>query len=160
MFWARIGFFSHLLNHRHSDSEVTEGGGHHQKQLTNTIMVMCYNQYSFIIIPVSLILVTARNLLGLNNFQSVLYIVGMPGSSARAFVSMAENTMLNSVGASTQPCFTSLVTAKSLDMSPLSNTGPHEIDVDLDGQPNLVLIFHRPSLLTVSKALVRSTKVQ
>ena len=31
------------------------------------------------------------------------------------------------------------------------------MDMNLGGQPNLAIILHRPSLLTVSKAFVRST---
>ena len=47
----------------------------------------------------------------------------MPGSESwKASVSMAVNIMLNSVEASTQPCFTPFVTGKGVDDSPLSRT--------------------------------------
>ena len=51
----------------------------------------------------------ACNLLRLKSFPSKRYLIGIPLSpSWKAAVSMAENFMLNRVGASTQPCLTLL----------------------------------------------------
>ncbi|VDL88125.1 unnamed protein product [Schistocephalus solidus] len=47
----------------------------------------------------------------------------IPGCSSRwASISIAENRRLKRVGASTQPCFTPLVTANASDAVPLSVT--------------------------------------
>ena len=105
--------------------------------------------------------------LRLNSFRSDLCLILMPASqSLDASVSIAENIKLNSVGARTQPCVTPLETGKDSDGSPSSRTRAcmpslnwRTMVMNLWGQPNLLMIFHNPSLLTVSKALVRSTKV-
>ena len=53
----------------------------------------------------------ACSLLRLNSLPSVRYRMSKPGlASRKASVSIAENIMLNSVGARTQPCFTPFVT--------------------------------------------------
>ena len=53
----------------------------------------------------------ACNLLKFKNFPSKRYLIGIPFSpSCKASVSIAENIMLNSVEASTQPCLTLFVT--------------------------------------------------
>ena len=66
---------------------------------------------------------------------------------------MAENIMLNSVGAIEQPCLTPLVTGNG------QSTVHHVMAMNLGVQPKLALIFQSQSRLTVSKVLVRSTKV-
>ena len=49
----------------------------------------------------------ACKLLRLNSLPSKRYLIGKPASQSwKASVSMVENIMLNSVGASTQPCLT------------------------------------------------------
>ena len=61
----------------------------------------------------------ACNLLRLKSFPSKRYLIGIPLSpSWKASVSMAENIMLNSVEASTQPCLTPFVTGNGLENSP------------------------------------------
>ena len=55
---------------------------------------------------------------------SCIWMMSIPSSlSRKASVSMAENMMLKSVGAGTQPCFTPLVTEKASDISPTSVRG-------------------------------------
>ena len=70
------------------------------------------------------------------------------------------------VGARTKPCLTPLVTGNASEESPLSSTWAsmpswnwRTIVIDLSGQPILLIIFHKPSRLTVSNALVKSTNV-
>ena len=61
----------------------------------------------------------ACNLLRLKSFPSKRYLIGIPLSpSWKASVSMAENIMLNSVEASTQPCLTPFVTGNGSENSP------------------------------------------
>ena len=81
-------------------------------------------------------------------------------------MSKAEDMMLKSFGVSTQLCFTSFVTGKASDASLSSCTQAvmpswiwRSMVINLSGHPNLAIIFQRPSLLTVSKAFVRLTKV-
>ena len=63
---------------------------------------------------VDLVLVLAFKRLRLKSFPSVRYLMLTPGSSSvNALVNMAENIMLNRVGANTQPCLTTLHTGKS-----------------------------------------------
>ena len=96
-----------------------------------------------------------------------LNLMLVPGSHfLKASVSIAENTMLNSVGARTQPCLTPLVTGKASEDSLSSRTRAimpswiwRTIAMNVLGQPNFSMIFQSPSRLTVSKALVKSTKV-
>jgi len=119
------------------------------------------------LITVSFTLVMDCRRLGLNTRPSVQYLRGIPSSeSLKASVSIAANTMLKSVGASTQPCFTPLVIEKVSDMSPSSRTEAiipscncRTTVMNVFEHPNFFIIFHRPSLLTVSKAFVRSTNV-
>ena len=60
----------------------------------------------------------ACNLLGLKSFPSKRYLIGIPLSpSWKAAVSMAENTMLNRAGPSTQPCLTPFVTGNGSENS-------------------------------------------
>ena len=79
---------------------------------------------------------------------------------------MAANTMLERVGARTQPCFTLFVTGNESEVSPLSRTVAlmpscnwRTSAVNFLGQPNLSIICHSPSLQTVSNALVTSMNV-
>ena len=65
--------------------------------------------------------------------------------------SIAENSMLNRVGASTQPCFSPLVTKKGSEYSPPSCTlvfmpswNCRTIAINLAGQPNLAMILKQP----------------
>ncbi len=91
----------------------------------------------------------------------------MPSSDfLKASDNMAENIRLNSVGARTQPCLTPLATGKASEGSPSSRTRTimpswnwRPIAENILGQPNFHMIFHSTSWLTVSNALVRSTKV-
>ena len=83
--------------------------------------------------------------------------------SLKASASMAENIMLNKVGAGTHPCLTPLVTKIGSEDSPSSWTltcipswNECTSAMNLSGQPNFAIIFHRPSQLTVSNPLVRS----
>lgn len=88
--------------------------------------------------------------------------------SPKASVSREENIILNSVGATTHLCFTPLETGKVCDSSPLSEFYfplLHVVDAILDAfmggvamQPYLIMSFHSPSILEVSKALVMSMK--
>lgn len=113
-------------------------------------------------------LVSAWSLLRLNSFLSILKLKPIPTSpSLKASVSTAENMMLNSVGPGTQPCFMLFVTGNGSDVSPFSWTQAcmrswncHTMEMNLSGHLFLAMIFHRFSLLTVSKALVRLTKVE
>ena len=60
----------------------------------------------------------AYNLLRLNSFPSKRYLIGTPLSPTwKASVSMAENIMLNSVEASTQPCLTPFVSGNGSEDS-------------------------------------------
>ena len=114
-------------------------------------------------------LVLTCSLRGLKSFLSVGYRKPTPMSpSQRASVSMAENIMLNRVGASTQPCLTPLVTGNGWEYSPLSSTlafvpswNCRTIVMNLGGggHPKLAMIFHSPSWQTMSNTLVRSMKV-
>ena len=79
---------------------------------------------------------------------------------------MVANTMLDRVGARTQPCFTPFVTGNESDVSPLSRTEAlvpscnwRTNAMNFMGQPNLSIICHRPSLQTLSNALVKSINV-
>ncbi|CAJ0962664.1 unnamed protein product [Ranitomeya imitator] len=84
----------------------------------------------------------------------------------KASLNIAENSILNRVGGSTPPCFTPFVTGKASDSSPSFTTftimpswNCRTIEMNLLEQSNFAMIFHRPSLLTVSKAWVKSTKL-
>ena len=69
----------------------------------------------------------ACSLLRLNSLPPVRYRMSKPElASRKASVSIAENIMLNSVGARTQPCFTPFVTGKGVEDS-LSSRSLHSI---------------------------------
>ena len=80
---------------------------------------------------------------------------------------MAANSMLKSVGAGTQPCFTPFVTGNNSEVPPLSRTLAITASynwrtsmVHFLGQPNLSIICHGPSLQTMSNALVNGGGVE
>ena len=111
---------------------------------------------------------SACSLLRLNILPSKRYLIGKPVSlSWKASASKAENIMLNSLGAVTQPCLTPFVTPKGYpkgfrEPSVILHTClhvimklPHHccestIAVNLGGKPNLAMIFQSRSRLTVS----------
>ena len=75
--------------------------------------------------------------------------------------------MENNVQARTHPCLTPLEMGKLPDLADLSFPDPPDLSwswrrmaKNLGGQPRCARIFHSPSWLTVSEALVRSTKAQ
>ena len=113
-------------------------------------------------------LVFAKSLLRLKGDLPYLYLMPMLASkSLRVSDSIAENMTLNRVGASTQPCFTLLETGNGAEVSPLScslasmpSWNWRIMAKNFVGQLYFAIILHRPSLLTVSKALVRLTKVE
>ena len=85
--------------------------------------------------------------------------------SSFAWRSIMLKKMENSERASTQPCLTPLEIGKLSDREPLCFTWPlwpswswRMMVRNFGGQPSREGIFHRPSLLTVSNALVRSMK--
>ena len=66
---------------------------------------------------------TAFRRLRLNSPPLVLYLTGIPTlQSWKAQVTMVENTVLKSVGARTQPCFTPFITGKASEWSQSSGT--------------------------------------
>ena len=89
-----------------------------------------------------------------------------PQPCPEAYVNMAENIMLNRVGARTHPCLTPLVTGNASEPEPSSRTlaimpswNCLTTEMKIFRHPNLTMIFHSPSLLTESKRLlVKSTK--
>ena len=99
----------------------------------------------------------ACNLLRLKSFPSKRYLIGIPLSpSWKASVSMAENIMLSSVEASTQPCLTSFVTGNDSENSPsfwtlasIPSWNCRTIAMNLAEQPNFAILFQSPSRLTV-----------
>ena len=120
------------------------------------------------LMAVSFILVAASSVHCLKSFPTALYMINISSLlPQKASVSIAENMMLKSVCTIMQPCLTPLVTGKASDVSlsscrwavtpPLCNW-PTMV-MNLSEQPNLAIIFQRPSLLMVSKAFVRSRKV-
>ena len=75
--------------------------------------------------------------------------------------------ILKTIGARTQPCFTPLLIAKASVTFPLERTCPVMsswksliIDKNFGEHPMCSRTVHRASLLTVSKALVRSMKTK
>ena len=108
----------------------------------------------------------ACNLLRLKSFQSKRYLKSITLSpSWKTPVIMGRNIMLNSVGASSQPYLTPLVTKIGSNNSPsfwnrerIPSWNCRIIAMNLTGQSNFVVIFQSPSRLTESNALVRSTK--
>ena len=87
--------------------------------------------------------------LRLNSPPLVLYLTGSPTwQSWKAYVSMVENTVLKSVGARTQPCFTPFITGKPCELSQSSGTltimqswNCRTIIVISLRQPNFSIIF-------------------
>ena len=87
--------------------------------------------------------------LRLNSPPLVLYLTGSPTwQSWKAYVSMVENTVLKSVGARTQPCFTPFITGKPCEWSQSSGTltimqswNCRTIIVISLRQPNFSIIF-------------------
>ena len=84
----------------------------------------------------------------------------------KASCNITKNIKKNSIGARAQPCLTPFLTAKPSYMSPLSWTRALmpswnccTMEINLSGHPYFASIFHNLSLLTVSKAFVRSTKI-
>ena len=92
---------------------------------------------------------------------SVWYQMSIPLSKPlNASNSITENMTLKTVGARTHPWLTPFVTGKATELSPLSRTLtciPSTMVMNFSGQPYLAMILQRPSLLTMSNALVRST---
>ena len=92
----------------------------------------------------------------------------MPVSVAeREENSVIANMRVKRVGTSTQPCLMPLETGKGSDTNLFFHYASHHSNKDrrdlmmltnLGGQPSLKSMANRPSRLTVSKALVRSTK--
>ena len=75
------------------------------------------------LMTVSFTFVTAFNRLGLNSLPSILYLTGIPfRRSRKASISMAEKTILQSVGTRTRPCFTPFVTGIASYSSPSSSS--------------------------------------
>ena len=101
----------------------------------------------------------------LNTFPSVRNRMSAPKSlSWNASLSMAENTSVNNSGAITQPCLVPFVTENGSDVCPWSYTratipswNDRMMSTNRSGQPIFRSICHKPSLLIVSKAFVRST---
>ena len=107
------------------------------------------------------ILDLACNLLRLKSFPSKWYLIGIPLSPPwKASVSMAENIMLNSVEARTQPCLNPFVTGNGsenaviLTLASILSWNCLTIAMNLAGQPNFAIILQSPSWLTVSNALI------
>ena len=85
----------------------------------------------------------------------------------KATSSSREKKMEKRKGAKTHPCFVPEVTLKAADMSPPSITWAsipswkeRIMFTNLSGQPILDSIAQRPSLFTISNALVRSMKIR
>ena len=83
----------------------------------------------------------------------------------KGIISMAENIMLERVGASTQLCLTPFVTRIGSADSPSScmwtcipSWNEQTKAMNLSGQPKFANIFHKHSLLTVSKAFGKVEK--
>ena len=115
---------------------------------------------------VSLTFVAACSLLGLNKFPSVLYLMPMPSLQClKALDSMGkhhaeqrwgqEATLLDSVGH--WRGFGGLTVVQDAGHNAIMELVDNYDE--LNWQPNFSMIFQSPSRLTVSKALVRSTKV-
>ena len=80
---------------------------------------------------------------------------------------IAENMILKRVGTRTLPCLTPFVTGKATELFPLSCTlacmpswNCLTMAMNFSGQPYFAIILQRPSLLTMSNTLVRSTLVE
>ena len=119
------------------------------------------------LITVCLTWITAFRWHWLCSFPCVWYMMQIPSSKWwNASCNNTENIKQNNIGARTQLCFTPFVTAKASDMSPLSWTQALipswnccTMEINFSGHPYFASIFHNPSLLTVSRAFVRSAKV-
>ena len=82
----------------------------------------------------------------------------------KASTSIADRKMEKSVGASTQPCLTPLVTPNVSETSPPTLTfaiipvcRPSIMVVNFSGHPYFLSSCHSPALPTVSNAFVKST---
>lgn len=100
------------------------------------------------------------------HLQSCIWPVFRSGGHGRNQSVWPRIYILKSVGARKQPCFAPFVIRKASDSSLSSRNltvmqtwNCWTIVMVLLRQPEFSIIFHKPSLLTVSKALVRSTKV-
>ena len=98
--------------------------------------------------------------------QSSIWPVFRSGGHGRNQSVWPRIYIVKSAGARKQPCFAPFVIRKASDSSLSSRNltimqswNCWTIVMDLLRQPEFSIIFHKPSLLTVSKALVRSTKV-
>ena len=91
----------------------------------------------------------ACSLLRFSNLPSKRYLIGKPASTSwKASVSIAENIMLNNVGAITQPYLTPLVTGNGSEYCPsfwtracMRSWNCRTIAMYLGGQPNFAIIF-------------------
>ena len=111
-------------------------------------------------------LVLARSLDGLDNFPSERVRSRTPSTAEpKACFRRMEKKILKSVGAKTQPCLTPMLMSNASDELPSNLTVPRDPSwKDLmklrsfGGQPIRCKMSNRPSLLTMSKAFVRSIK--
>lgn len=95
---------------------------------------------------VSFTFVTAFRRLRLNRSPSVLYLTCIPPwQSWKAYVSMVEDTVLKSVGARTQPCFTPFITGKASEWS--QSSGTLSIMQSLNCRTIVVILLKRLSYL-------------
>ena len=102
------------------------------------------------------------NLLRLKSFPSKRYLLDISLSpSWKASVSMAENIMLNSVVASTQPCLTPFVTGNGSENSPsfwtlasIPSWNWHTIAMNLAEHPNSLTTYCGKSFCKVDKGHV------
>ena len=93
-----------------------------------------------------------------------MYTALSSSRSSVTYLSIMLKKMLNSVGATTQPCFMPLTMWKNPERLLFNLTWPRwslcswiTMLRNLGGQPRCSMIIHRPFLLNVSNALVRST---
>ena len=111
-------------------------------------------------------LVLALSLERLKSFPSVLVRRQIPSAAGpNACFSITAKKIPNKVGARTHPCFAPLRMLKAADVEPSKTTVPFMSSWkdlmmlrSLGGHPILGRILKRPSLLTRSKAIVRSMK--
>ena len=115
-------------------------------------------------ISTSMVLVCARRRRRLKILPSVLKRMKIPSTkSSFASRNIKVKRMENKVGTRTHPCLTPFAIGKLSERAPLCLTWPiwpscswRRMVRNFGGQPRRARIFHRPSLLTVSKSLVRS----
>ena len=117
-------------------------------------------------ISLSRALVIVFNHLRSNNEPSSLYFsYTLWKELCSVWFSMHVKNKLKRTGARTQPCFTQLVILKGVEVSPLERIIPimtlqksQMILMDIQGHQCFARMTHSASLLTVSKALVKSMK--